>query len=343
MRHLGLFAKAALGLLVASAAALLPGSAAAFSPYLVVPEPAAAEATPAFRHANLSDAEAYAELDRRHVLYQRLENVSGVRAPVRLTGRLHGVHFHSGLPEQERVTSYQEILDARLALALDDFAQLLEEHQIDEVVHLSLYRPASPVPPRALDPLPMAQKPAGARPRAAEKPLPALSGKAALDARKPRLETASKQKNGALAGEEKDEPGFVRAPAPAKGALAKGRAVTKKRVAHRDPQGLAAHGTWAPAGTRHPAGLAIDVGLLKKKDGRWISVARQFHGHLGDKTCGEGAKVPGDADAKELRALVCESFARGIFTYALTPNFDAAHADHFHMEVKGGVRWFLYH
>ena len=24
-------------------------------------------------------------------------------------------------------------------------------------------------------------------------------------------------------------------------------------------------------------------------------------------------------------------------------DYDAAHADHFHMEIKPGVRWFLYH
>jgi hypothetical protein len=35
--------------------------------------------------------------------------------------------------------------------------------------------------------------------------------------------------------------------------------------------------TWAPPGTRHPAGLAIDVALLHKKDGTWLSVASHFH------------------------------------------------------------------
>ena len=52
---------------------------------------------------------------------------------------------------------------------------------------------------------------------------------------------------------------------------------------------------------------------------------------------------PDAADARLLRSLVCESFDRKIFTYVLTPDFNAAHADHFHMEIKPGVRWFLYH
>jgi hypothetical protein len=40
---------------------------------------------------------------------------------------------------------------------------------------------------------------------------------------------------------------------------------------------------------------------------------------------------------------VCEASDLGVFTYVLTPNYDAAHVDHFHMEIKPGVRWFLYH
>ncbi len=79
-------------------------------------------------------------------------------------------------------------------------------------------------------------------------------------------------------------------------------------VARRDQQPSGLHQTTpAPPGTRHPAGLAIDVGLLHKKEGRWLSVARQFQGHIGDKTCGDGARVPEAPDAKELRALVCEA------------------------------------
>ncbi len=115
-------------------------------------------------------------------------------------------------------------------------------------------------------------------------------------------------------------------------------------MARRDPAATGLHRTtWAPPGTRHPAGLAIDVGLLHLRGGRWISVQRDFHGHIGQRTCGEGAPAPESPDARELRALVCESSALGLFTYVLTPDYDAAHADHFHMEIKPGVRWFLYH
>jgi hypothetical protein len=100
---------------------------------------------------------------------------------------------------------------------------------------------------------------------------------------------------------------------------------------------------WAPPGTRHPAGLAIDVGKLRKKDGTWISVLDHFHGKIGDKVCGDAAPVPESAQARELRTIVCESLSDHVFTYVLTPNYNAAHADHFHMEIKPGVKWFLVH
>jgi hypothetical protein len=61
-------------------------------------------------------------------------------APVRLGGPLHGVAIHSSLPERKRTTSTIEIFDCRLVLALDDFAALLAEHRVNEVIHMSAYR-----------------------------------------------------------------------------------------------------------------------------------------------------------------------------------------------------------
>jgi hypothetical protein len=200
-----------------------------------------------------------------------------VRAPIRLTGRLHGVYLHSSLPAEKRMASPFELLDARLGLALDDFCALLERHDIDEVVHFTMYRPNVAKP----------------------------------------------------------EPGVARRPAKKSSKPPPPQATTSPKASMRQ------HGT--PPGTRHPAGLAIDVALLHRKDGRWLSVQHDFHGHIGAKTCGEGAPSPENPDARELRALVCESSDLGLFTYVLTPDYNAAHADHLHMEIKPGVRWFLYH
>ena len=136
-----LFQKPLIGLFAAISALVTPSSASALSPYLVVPAPGVAESSPAYRYANMTNEEAFAELDRRKVLYSRVDLAPGVRAPVRLTGRLHGVYIHSALPPEERVRSVYEILDARLLLALDDFAVVLERHGIDELVHYTMYRP----------------------------------------------------------------------------------------------------------------------------------------------------------------------------------------------------------
>lgn len=355
--------RSSLAALALGAAAVIPTSAAAFSPFLVVPDPAVAEASPAYRYANMSDAEAIAEIDRRGILYTKLDSVPGVRAPIRLTGRLHGVNVRSSLPPDQRVTSMFEILDARLALAIDELCAVLEKHDIDELVHFTMYRPnvsapAHGLPEEAARVTP--RKPAGARPRpevtpikgkpAARAEAPSL-GKGALDglprAPAPRGE---RQKAGEAA---KPEPPVIAAPAVKKpAAKTAARSAPKaapvapkaKKVAKRDAPASGLHQTtWAQPGTRHPAGLAIDVGLLRKRDGRWINVARDFHGKIGARTCGDGAPMPESEAARELRAIVCESAALGVFTYVLTPNYNAAHADHFHMEIKPGVKWFLHH
>ena len=93
-------------------------------------------------------------------------------------------------------------------------------------------------------------------------------------------------------------------------------------IAVVDSKSLTVTGHYAMAGKcGSPAGLAIDVGLLHKRDGQWISVARDFQGKIGARTCGEGAHMPENPVAVELRALVCESADQGVFTYVLTPDY----------------------
>ncbi|KYF74715.1 hypothetical protein BE17_25865 [Sorangium cellulosum] len=428
--------------LLASVATLGPASATAASPFLMTPEASIAEASPAYRYANMTDDEALAELDRRKILYLKVDRAPGVRAPIRLTGRLNGVNFHSVLPPEQRVTSVFEILDARLALALDDFAAVLARHDIDEVVHYTMYRPNVPMPGREgaddegehghaiaqaagadsavpkestkpATPVSLGEKgeldgtskapeepPRRLKEKGAAEAVPKGKGAAeavpkgkgaaeAVPKGKGAAEAAPKEKAAApmtpgprarvtaarsgpvkTAGKAGARRAGRRKPAGSTGATAspvkrrgdvalrtdagqkprgdvapRTEAGQKPRgdVALRTDAGQKPRGTWAPPGTRHPAGLAIDVGALKKRDGTWISVARHFHGRIGDKTCGDGAPQPELPEARELRSIVCEAADLGIFTYVLTPNFNAAHVDHYHMEIKPGVRWFLYH
>jgi len=65
---------------------------------------------------------------------------AAVLAPVRLRGPLRGVAIHPALPEKLWMKSTSEVFDCRLVLALDDFAEVLREHEVVEVVHRSAFR-----------------------------------------------------------------------------------------------------------------------------------------------------------------------------------------------------------
>lgn len=399
-----------LGALALAGALLHPAISQASSPFLTVPDPATVETTAAYRYANMTNDEAIAELDRRGLPYMTVDPVPGVRAPIRLTGRLHGVLIHTAMAPNQRATSPFEILDARLALALDDFTAILEKHDIDEIEHFSMYRPSAPPktkkptqetamappkdsPPVAAAPLKPAESPAevatdkpsstkvAARskttaPRASDKKLPkSAAAKTSTPSIAQRTEAVSpsfksptkkpppptpKKTSTKHAPKSLGKAGLgpkTSTGAGEKGAKQKAPGEADETVSSDKPQEIVAeplpkkedaataqaNPAPAPMGTRHPGGLAIDVGKLRKKDGTWISVLGHFHGKIGDRACGADAPVPQSAEARELRALVCEAMDNHLFTYVLTPNYNAAHADHFHMEIKPGVKWFMVH
>lgn len=96
----------------------------------------------AYRYGNLTQAECEAELTARDIQFERVE-ARGVAAPVRLRGPLHGVEFRSNDASKTKPDSVYEIADCRLVLALDDFALILEQHNVIAVEHYSMYRPPS--------------------------------------------------------------------------------------------------------------------------------------------------------------------------------------------------------
>ncbi len=204
--------------------------------------------TPAWRYGQLTQDECEDELTTRSIPFTREPASRGVRAPVRLTGKLHGVEFRTDEPDERRTTSPYEVADCRLILAMDDFAKILEAHDVVQIRHYSMWRPPA-----------------------------------------------------------KDWP------------------------SDRD-------------GTRHAGALALDVGRLTLADGKVLDVDRDFHGRIGDKTCGEDARPRNPTpDAVELRAILCETAAQHMFNVVLTPNFNRPHKNHFHLEVTSGVKWFLLH
>lgn len=205
-------------------------------------------ATPALAYAALDGNACEASLKKRGVSYTVVSSAFGVDRPIRLNGPLHGVSFHGQGNAKALATSIYEIIDCRLALALDDFAIILAKYDVVEALHMSIYRPA----------------PKGSKP-----------------------------------GEK----------------------------------------------SRHEAALAIDLGTLVRKDGSYLSVLEDWHGHIGDKTCVAGAQGPTPVTKKsrELRSLLCEASNAKLFNVILTPNFNKPHENHFHLEVTRGVKWLIVH
>jgi hypothetical protein len=102
--------------------------------------PGEPEATPAVKYGALDAEACKTELGNRHIGYAEAAAL-GVKIPVRLTGTLHGVEFRTDASDARRTESPYEIADCRLVLALDDFAQILAQHDIVQVRHYSMYRP----------------------------------------------------------------------------------------------------------------------------------------------------------------------------------------------------------
>jgi hypothetical protein len=94
-----------------------------------------------------------------------------------------------------------------------------------------------------------------------------------------------------------------------------------------------------PLQARHGGGLAIDASWFVREDGERFSVMRDFHGRRGRPVCGPEARVPNHAGARLLRTIACDAARRGIFHVVLTPNYNAPHRNHFHLEVTRGANW----
>jgi hypothetical protein len=216
------------------------------------PTAPAASATSNEPHASL--ARTYGELDAatcltllddRGVAYERLDRAYGINAPVRLDGPLHGVVFALAFAPEHTMRVRREVLDCRLALALDDLAEILAARGVSEVQHFGIYR-ADVAPPK---------------------------------------------------------------------------------------RGPAMH---------HLAGLAIDVAALVKDDGERLEVRADWRRSAGESTCRDDvSRMRMSERSSELRSLLCGVVDAGIFHEVLTPNHDAHHRDHFHMEIMRHSEHFI--
>lgn len=93
-------------------------------------------------------------------------------------------------------------------------------------------------------------------------------------------------------------------------------------------------------GKQHCAALALDVGIFEKKDGTKIDVLAHFHGKIGAPTCTAGSGPSRvTEESTMLWNVVCEAAQKGIFNVILTPNYNAQHANHFHVEITPDAEW----
>jgi hypothetical protein len=90
----------------------------------------------------------------------------------------------------------------------------------------------------------------------------------------------------------------------------------------------------------HVAAMAIDVAGFERDDGTHLDVRRDWAGWVGAHTCNEAKPVASKKpNAPELHDLLCAAAEAKLFHQVLTPNHDAKHKDHFHLEVMRDTSW----
>jgi hypothetical protein len=87
--------------------------------------------------------------------------------------------------------------------------------------------------------------------------------------------------------------------------------------------------------SQHAYGLAMDLTALELDGGRSLIVETDWEGTLHAPVCGpESAVTPPTDQAIALRNIVCDVARRGLFHHILTPNYDIAHNNHLHFDIK---------
>ena len=86
--------------------------------------------------------------------------------------------------------------------------------------------------------------------------------------------------------------------------------------------------------SQHAYATAVDIAGVTLASGDYASVQDDFVIDAdADPTC-EAATQPGKD--RLLHELICELKDAGIWTTVLTPNYNAAHRDHFHVDLSPG-------
>lgn len=84
--------------------------------------------------------------------------------------------------------------------------------------------------------------------------------------------------------------------------------------------------------SKHSFGLAIDVHALAGPDVGSLRIDRDYEQGLGDAVDCVG--MPMTQGGAILKILQCQLVRSGLFHLVLSPDYDDAHHDHYHLEVK---------
>jgi len=92
--------------------------------------------------------------------------------------------------------------------------------------------------------------------------------------------------------------------------------------------------------SQHGLGLAIDIAAVTLSDGTRLEILRDFAGAIGAEVC---TQDPANPKSNWLRQWTCETHAGRFFNLILTPNYNADHHDHVHLDLEPGKTWFNLH
>ena len=83
--------------------------------------------------------------------------------------------------------------------------------------------------------------------------------------------------------------------------------------------------------SKHSYGLAIDIPAFAGAELGTLRIDRDYQSGLGDDVNCVGE--PSTKNAETLKVLQCQLVRSGLFHLVLSPDYDDAHRDHFHLEV----------
>jgi hypothetical protein len=102
-------------------------------------------------------------------------------------------------------------------------------------------------------------------------------------------------------------------------------------------QGARIAGSGSVSGHAHA--MAIDAAKFELDNGIVLDVLKDWQGRRrGEDPC--PVRRDESRGSRTLRSVLCEAVDRKLFQVVLTPHYNAAHANHLHLEVKPGVEWY---